>query len=36
MQRIIHFFELALIVVQIAVKNGDARRALFSSIKPVL
>lgn len=36
MQRIIHFFELAFIVVHLAVKNEDARRAMFNSIKPVL
>lgn len=36
MQRIIHFFELAFIVVHLTVKNEDARRAMFNSIKPVL
>ena len=36
MQRIIHFFELAFIVVHLAVKNEDARKTMLNSIKPVL
>lgn len=36
MKRIIHFFEIAVIAVRIAVAGDTAGKNLFSNIRPVL
>ncbi|HKZ67517.1 MAG TPA: hypothetical protein VJ111_14220 [Chitinophagaceae bacterium] len=36
MKRIIHFFEIAVFAIRLSVMNNEARRAFFSSIRPVL
>ena len=36
MKKIIHFFEIAVFAIRLSVMNSDARRAFFSSIRPVL
>jgi hypothetical protein len=36
MKKIIHFFEIAIFAIRLSVMNSDARRAFFSSIRPVL
>jgi hypothetical protein len=36
MKKTIHFFEIAVFAIRLSVMNSDARRAFFSSIRPVL
>ena len=36
MKSLIHFFEIAFLVVKISVVNGAAKRSLFVYIDPVL